>query len=268
MFMRWSAFVAVAVAGAIAMAVPTAGASNGLMSVGSNTTLTEDHVGSILISADNVTLDCAGHSVIAPASGADYGITIAEQSGVTVENCAVSGFRRDGIVLLGASHNLLTGNSANGNGRDGDLEASGFLVDSISSSPANGNIFRSNRANGNQGGGFLVHGHGSLVTGTVFDQNVADENLWFGFAGWRASGNTWTHNAANGGAHWGFALLEQSTDNILSGNVATRNTVDGFLLQGASANQLSANTANANGVNGDFEAGGFLIDSNDISNAD
>ena len=41
----------------------TASATSGEMHVTQNTVLTEDHSGEIVIDADNVTLDCAGHLV-------------------------------------------------------------------------------------------------------------------------------------------------------------------------------------------------------------
>jgi len=218
--MRKSMLVGVAVALATVTTASAANASSGLMYVTTNTVLNEDHYGSILVSADNVTLDCAGHSVIAPAEGADYGIEIDYQTGVTVKNCLVTGFRVDGVRLLGASHNLLTGNTANANGTNGNTEASGFLIDSDSVSNADDNVLRRNVANGNQGGGFLVHGHGNPVTGTLFDKNIANHNIWFGFGAWRTSSSTWSNNVANNSGHWGFAFFEECGNNTIDQNVA------------------------------------------------
>jgi len=41
-------------------------ASSGTMVITTDTTLTEDHQGNILVSANKVTLDCAGHVVSGP----------------------------------------------------------------------------------------------------------------------------------------------------------------------------------------------------------
>jgi hypothetical protein len=43
--------------------MPTVSATSGTLVITSNTTLTEDHAGEIVIAADGVTLDCAGHLV-------------------------------------------------------------------------------------------------------------------------------------------------------------------------------------------------------------
>ena len=47
----------------VAVVAPPATASSGTLVITSDTTLTEDHQGNIVIEADNVTLDCAGHTV-------------------------------------------------------------------------------------------------------------------------------------------------------------------------------------------------------------
>ena len=44
-------------------------ASSGTMYIYADTTLSEDHHGNIEIMADDVTLDCGGHSVIGSGSG-------------------------------------------------------------------------------------------------------------------------------------------------------------------------------------------------------
>ncbi len=43
-------------------------ATTGTMIINSNTKLTEDHTGDIIIAADDVTLNCKGHKVIGPGS--------------------------------------------------------------------------------------------------------------------------------------------------------------------------------------------------------
>src|SRR4029077_8657205 len=61
-------------------------ASSGTMVITTDTTLTEDHQGNILLNANKVTLDCAGHTVSGPgAPGFNGGIEVAGGlSGVTV----------------------------------------------------------------------------------------------------------------------------------------------------------------------------------------
>ncbi len=61
---------------------PAAGAdTSGTLVITTNTKLGANHDGNIIIAADNVTLDCAGHTVT--GAGVGYGILIQDQVGVT-----------------------------------------------------------------------------------------------------------------------------------------------------------------------------------------
>ena len=121
-------------------------ASSGTMTITKSTTLTVDHVGNIVIEADNVTLDCAGHSVSGDGTGA--GILLDGRSGVTVTNCRVTGFG-DGISVQAvagpSSHNSLIANTVSG------TATSGFLVIGSSS-----DMLAGNSSSGSGYWGFLV----------------------------------------------------------------------------------------------------------------
>src|SRR5262245_20858311 len=97
-FYRWyTVFVVVLV---LAFAVtPTALASSGTMLVSTNTTLTEDHYGNVLVTNSNVTLDCAGHVVFGPGvPGFNGGINVdVGLDRVTVKRCGVTAFNVNGI---------------------------------------------------------------------------------------------------------------------------------------------------------------------------
>lgn len=78
------------------------------------TVLTADCDGSIDITADGVTLDCAGYTIT--GAGAGSGILLDGRTGVTVKNCNVTGFSF-GIVLQDSSGNTLSDNTTNVNVR-------------------------------------------------------------------------------------------------------------------------------------------------------
>ncbi len=84
------------------------------MSVSSDTTLTEDHLGGVDIVADDVTLDCAGNSVIGPGIDGKHGIKLGDVSGVTVKNCTVTGFVA-GFDIYSSNGNRFIGNTSSGN---------------------------------------------------------------------------------------------------------------------------------------------------------
>jgi hypothetical protein len=81
--------------------VGAAQTSGGTLVVSSNTTLTEDHYGNIVIAADHVTLNGAGHRVIGIGTGT--GVLVDGHIGVTLANLDVSGFEV-GIALVNPAH--------------------------------------------------------------------------------------------------------------------------------------------------------------------
>jgi parallel beta-helix repeat protein len=205
------------VAAGFITAVPLMGApasaSSGTLYITSNTTLTEDHDGSIVIAADNVTLDCAGHTVSGPGE-LDAGILLDGRSGVTITDCQVRGFQI------------------------------GFFLTS-----ASGNTFEDNLASANQHEGVLVAGSSD----NVFDGNTSKDNGSIGFFFEGAQGNVLRRNTAiaNGisSESSGF-FLGSSSNNLLEKNLSVGNGYIGFLLLGGNGNVLDSNEARANLDNG------------------
>ena len=104
---------------ACALGAGSAGATTGPLVITSDTTLTEDHDGNIVIAANDVTLDCAGHTVTGPGSGSPFvGILLDGTSGVSVKDCQVTAFE-NGIIAAGwsgpSSGNMFVGNVSFGN---------------------------------------------------------------------------------------------------------------------------------------------------------
>ncbi len=120
-------------------------ATTGHLSIAADTTLTEQHNGTISFTADGVILDCAGHLVMGPGSG--IGITISGRTGVTVKNCLVMRFQR-GFFLNGSSGNTLTDNAAWGLGNS---TGRGFVLNDSS-----GNTLQRNQAFNHLGEGFRL----------------------------------------------------------------------------------------------------------------
>ena len=80
---------------------PAASASSGTLVITSNTTLTEDHYGSIVIAADNVTLDGAGRPVSTDPAFSLHGVLVSGHSGVTIKNVRASGFNQGAGFYVG-----------------------------------------------------------------------------------------------------------------------------------------------------------------------
>ena len=195
-----------------------------------NTTLTSDHQGPVVIGADDITLDCAGHTISGPGQ---VGIDLTFRTGVTVKRCMITGFSTALFVSQSVGNNTFVGNLASEGG-------DGFTVDD-----ADRNTFEANRAENNTGRGFFVFS-GSANT---FVANQAQANEEAGFRVDPGFNNVFTQNSAvDNGA--GFALDEGSTGNTFNGNVARANHADGFNAQSSSRNVFTKNTAEANYGNG------------------
>ncbi len=224
-----------------------------------STTLTSDigpcpdGVNGIIIGADNIILDCRGHSISGEAQTGD-GIQISGHSGVTIINCKASGFE-NGFHLDGSSHNTLKTNTASNNGQNGFelLSSANTLTGNTASnngfagfnlgSYSNYNILKLNTASNNVFTGFFLGGDSNtLTTNTAVSNNV--NGFFLG-----GDSNTLSGNTAAKNGQFGFELSD-SEYNTLSGNTARSNGGDGFLLQGgkpsATSNTLSVNRADSN----------------------
>jgi len=203
--------VTVALSSFALSAVAASAADPDVLIVTESTVLDDDWYGSIRVQANDVVLDCAGHTVFGPgvAENPDFpddtfaGIGV-EALGVTVKNCNASGYSGSAIAVHGGADNAtLRDNTVSGSG-------GGFYIGS------SGNVVENNRSIGNEVDGFLI-------------QNATD--------------NTISSNRAEGGAV-GFSLEESS------GNRLTRNTVvgseNGFEIASSSDNVLEQNTALGN----------------------
>ncbi len=197
---------------------PPAYATSGTLSNDSDTTLTEDHYGTVVIDADNVTLDCAGFRVIGPSSDPSIqdGIVVAYRSGITIRNCIVQGFNR-GIVLDSSSGTSVLDNRLVGNADWGI-----FLYD------ADGNVVRGNEATGNQGSGY----GGSDFDWNTFAYNTATASGGHGFDMTPSSYNMFRGTVITGNDGHGFKIFDDTDWNVFDRNRVSGNGMTGFLMYG------------------------------------
>ena len=190
------------------------------LTITTDTTLTENYFGQIIIGADGVTLDGNGHMIIGPSPGiyicdpdikwgVTIGILLEGRTGVTVKNCCVTGFGI-GVYLSDSDENTLQGNTAN------DNAWTGFVL----SSSSNNTLLNNTANNSIEGTGFAVE----ISFGNTLKGNTANDN-WRGFS------------------------LEECDGNIFEGNTAKDNTESGFMVWGSSNiffhNNLIGNTVQA-----------------------
>jgi parallel beta-helix repeat protein len=233
--------------------------SSGTLIITSTTTLTEDHYGNIVIQANNVALDCAGHTVFGPGvSGLSGGIQIDGGTGVTVRNCAVTGFAVNGIFAGGASDGRYEANIVYGNGANGihlDFGSGNVVLGNTSRSSGGIGIvltrstqsrIEGDTVDGNAvwaGIGLLNNSHDNVVS-----HNVATRNSIGFLLDDAANANELRANIARVNTLYGF-LMRASTNNLVVANTSLQNAI-GFLVWGGSANQFRGNTANLNSAQG------------------
>ena len=263
----------------------------GTLTITSDTTLTEDHFGHIVIAADDVHLDCDGRFVLSSA-GEGVGILVEGRSGVHIQGCHVAGFET-GFRLDDSPGNTLTQNEA-------FFNAHGFFLTASPESRLVGNIARSNGSSGfdfrfssrsdlidnvardNDGAGFAVAQslamvlRGNTATGStqsigfsftatggnLLERNVArNNNVGFSFSG---NGNTVYQNLASGNGV-GFSL-SSFFDSELMENTASDNAFTGFSFVLARDNTLVGNTTvdNRNGLVLDVNSSGNSFSHNNI----
>jgi parallel beta-helix repeat protein len=270
-------------AAALFEAIPPLYATTGTLVITSDTTLTQDHYGSVVVAADNVVLDAAGHTIFGPGGPeTDGGIDVGNLSGVTVKNATVTGFvhgikivnssqvtvtdtraygNSNGFYIIGTSNSHFAGNTASDNFVHGfDLAASdrngviGNLVtgNSVGIGIAGSeNSVLNNTARGN--------GHGMAATGrwNRFEENALLENSATGLTLDVTEDCIVIANTASDSGWSGFAF-HNSRRSAMARNNALNNSEQGFLFIGGGENVLTTNTASRNG----FE--GFLfVDSDD-----
>lgn len=239
---------------------PSARATSGTMTITSDTTLTEDHYGSIEIAADDITLDCAGFSVIGPSPDPwpVDGVLVDHHSGVTIKNCVAQGFV-NGFKLQGATGSILVGNTATANEGNGFYAADGSEANVFRENvsfdnvvghgfafeyAADHNLLSDSSAYGNDGNGVQVY----RARGNEFRGDVVHDNSANGFGLDRADGSRLIDNVARGSGASGFSAFT-SSNMTMRGNSAIGNYY-GFSLGRADENFLANNTARGNVDNG------------------
>lgn len=249
----------------LALSAPAlAKGSEGGMSLACGTTITssvtlKSDVGpcpgnGIVLGADEITLNCAGHSVTGTVSS-EAGIGT-QNNDVKVVNCNVSGFfvgfavyqgtgdsfvsdsaqhnMQHGFLVLEGSNATFTNDEAVGNG------GSGFAV-----TLGDGSTLTNDRATSNGVAGFAIY----LSSRDSLVNDEADGNGQAGF-GVTGSSNSLVNDRASGNLQHGFDFL-LSFNNTLTHDEASGNNGDGFAFY------LSANNAVHNSV-AEHNAFGFL----------
>jgi hypothetical protein len=253
------ALVGASLAGAVTVVTaPAAGAGTALCgtTITTSTTLTED-VGpcpdyGIIIGANNITLDLAGHTIFGiagqPLDGA--GVYVPNKTGVTVRNGTVRHFD-GGVVIQGGSGNTVTGIRAFDNIGVFTTAASADFGEGILIFNSSNNRVISNVAenNGPFGGIDLLGNSDNNVVQSNISQNnvVATDGVFHPGTDGPTQQNDGMRLETFGGA---------PNFNVIQNNTLRGNGLDGIaVFPGANDNRIVNNVIERNGMLGNARAG-------------
>jgi parallel beta-helix repeat protein len=217
----------------------------------------------IIIGANGVTLNCAGHSITGNLSFY-AGVNLTSTTGTVIENCKVSDFDF-GFFMATGSNATFTGNIVRGNFYDG------FYL------PTSNNTLVNNSAFGTRGSGFEVTGsfntlqndtaknsggNGFTLAGSydvIADNSAINNSYHGGFCGFDFGGghdNLFEDNLANHnycGIYITSSGAETNRLNLIENNTADYNFLLGYEIAFSLHNKIVGNTAEYNrGMGFDF----------------
>lgn len=196
---------------------PVTISQSGSYKLSSNLVISDPNGTVILITADNVTIDLNGFSIIGPSVCNGHGITPTTSCTiVNTESVGIDATLRVGITIL--------------NGVIRGMAFVGFVC--LEDAHVEG-IQAILNASGMQTNGVVVHNiaNYNLIAGfngaAIFKDNVANGNQ-IGFLSGLSSGGMYINNIANFNSGQGF--FGQSRSTVVSGNSATGNGADQILV--------------------------------------
>ncbi len=222
--------------------------TEGLLLVLGDTVLAADHRGQVIIGADNVILDCGGHTLFGDGTGIGIDLT-ASRTGVEIKNCVVWWFHT-GINIFDGSNLDIHHNWMVGQANDG-----------IRMGTSDTNVIRNNVFVGGRQGIIFSNSDNNTISSNV----VSMTHDFFGIGvGVASTGNTVDGNRVY---RSGANFVVDGSGNTLTGNVASEG-VNGFhvgLAPGAAANTLTGNIADDNsswGIRDDTSGAGTAATAN------
>lgn len=225
----------------------TAGFSCG-STITNDTVLTSDlycNGTAIIIGADNITLDCAGHSLNGDGSHGDGVDNTAGHSYVTVENCLIANFNNSIDFENGATYGTIIDNIVSSN----SITSTGILLAS-----SYYNIIANNVASYNGAGIFLGSSPSNIIA-----NNTVSSNFYYGIYLESSVYDLITNNNVSSNSEYGILFESNSSNNFVVNNTADSN-VAGIWFDGSPNNTLTDNAITKTDGQQGLYVGGSSID--------
>jgi len=183
------------------------------------------------ITADDITLDCAGYNIDGNDAGSSYGVRLSDQTNVTIKNCNITDFFA-GIYFDNGDDSFIINNTLDSNTLRGII----LLANTQWSIIANNTVTNSDT-------------YGIIISGS------SDNNI--------------TGNTVTGNGDTGIDLLSSANNNQVVNNTVNNNGLRGIRIRSTSSNSIIVNNTvknNAgNGISVESSANA-LIENNVVSN--
>jgi parallel beta-helix repeat protein len=219
----------------------------------SSTRLANDLVGcpgdGLVIGADKITVDLAGHSISGVNAAGSEGIADDGHGKVRIKNGTIANFFLNGVGLRSAPRSKvsnLTIRRIGAGGGENDASA-GVLVKDSPKTSVTGCTVTNNVSAFQSDGVDVLFSAGTTVTGNRIANNAWDGMFVLVSPRTRVIGNSLDRNQ-----NQGIEVNSGSDDTLLAGNHARNNVSNGLVVGSVSGARIEGNTLTGNGESGLF----------------
>jgi parallel beta-helix repeat protein len=203
----------------------------------------------LVIGADNITVDLAGHSISGVNAAGSEGIADDGHRGVRIQNGTIANFFLNGVGLRGAPRSVVRNVTIRTIGAGGveNETSAGVLVKDSPNTVVTASTVRNDVVAFQSDGVDVLSSAGTTVSGN----RVAD-NAWNGMFVLDSPGSRVIGNALDGNQNQGIEVNLGSDGTLLAGNHAGNNVSNGLVVGAISGARIEGNTLTGNGESGLF----------------
>jgi parallel beta-helix repeat protein len=203
----------------------------------------------LVIGADNITVDLAGHSINGVNAAGSEGIADDGHGGVRIQNGTIANFFLNGVGLRGAPCSAvrnMTIRKIGAGGGETDVSA-GVLVKDSPNTLVTASTVTNNVSAFQSDGVDVLSSAGTTVSG-----NRIANNAWDGMVVLDSPGTRVIGNALDGNQNQGIEVNLGSDGTLLADNRARNNVANGLVVGAISGARIEGNTLTGNGESGLF----------------
>jgi large repetitive protein len=244
--------LALVVGGCLVLGASSAGAGTPPVHCGSvlvrSTTLTADLLQcagtGLVIGADGITVNLAGHTISGTNAAGSEGIADDGHAGVRILGGRISDFRLNGVGIRGAQGSVVRGltiRRIGAGGLEGEPVSAGIAISDAPGSQIIGNDVANDVLAYQSDGADVIGSAGAVVQG-----NRLSHNSWNGLALFESAGSRVLGNELDANGNNGTEVNGGSDSTWVVANHADQNTSAGIVLGSASGARIVGNSATGN----------------------